>query len=364
MKALLLSAYDAVSHQKWRKSLVENLPDIDWQELVLPARYFSWRFRGNSLSFSHEYADQLNQSYDFILATSMTDLASLKGLVPSLHQSPCLLYFHENQFYYPDNQSHHGVADIQLTSIYSALAADYLVFNSEFNRTTFLTGVSEFLKKMPDHVPRGIDASFEKKSQVIPVPVDVEKTSTHRKSSGQLQILWNHRWEYDKAPERLLNALKQVKGEFQLHLVGQQFRHSPKVMSEFKTALTDDRISTFGYLDLGSYQQLLSQCHLVVSTSLHDFQGLAILEASMAGCSPLVPDRLAYREIFSESFRYESFVNDEEKEAGILAEQIDERIVQFNCHGKLPVPNNLDRFKAENLVSKYRDLFNLVGGEH
>src|SRR5690554_445672 len=98
MRILLLSAYDAVSHQYWRKGLVNALPEHDWTVLSLPARYFSWRIRGNSLSWAFGERERLQQPYDLVIATSMVDLTSLRGLVPSLARTPCVVYFHENQF--------------------------------------------------------------------------------------------------------------------------------------------------------------------------------------------------------------------------------------------------------------------------
>ena len=98
MRILLLSAYDADSHVYWRKGLVEHLDEHEWTVLSLPGRYFSWRMRGNSLSWAFEQRELLSQAYDLVVATSMTDLSALRGFVPSLAQIPTLVYFHENQF--------------------------------------------------------------------------------------------------------------------------------------------------------------------------------------------------------------------------------------------------------------------------
>ena len=43
---------------------------------------------------------------------------------------------------------------------------------------------------------------------------------------------------------------------------------------------------------------------MVLSTALHDFQGLAILEACALCCTPLVPDRLVYPDYFEPAFCY------------------------------------------------------------
>jgi glycosyltransferase involved in cell wall biosynthesis len=52
------------------------------------------------------------------------------------------------------------------------------------------------------------------------------------------------------------------------------------------------------------YIKELSCCDLVVSTARHEFQGLAVLEAAACGAVPLVPDDLAYREIWPAECRY------------------------------------------------------------
>ena len=67
--------------------------------------------------------------------------------------------------------------------------------------------------------------------------------------------------------------------------------------------------------DLGQYRALLARADVVLSTALHDFQGLSILEATAAGCLPLVPDRLAYPEIFPPCCRYASYPEEPQREA-------------------------------------------------
>ena len=103
----LLSAYHAASHAAWSDWFLANLSDIGWLPLVLPGRYFRWRIRGNPLSWLDRLPDG---SPELILATSMVDLATLKGLHPRLAQVPAYYYFHENQFAYP-------VSDAQASSI-------------------------------------------------------------------------------------------------------------------------------------------------------------------------------------------------------------------------------------------------------
>ena len=46
------------------------------------------------------------------------------------------------------------------------------------------------------------------------------------------------------------------------------------------------------------------------------------MEAIAAGCTPLVPDRLSYRELIDESFRYQTDINCPEKEADFAVEKL------------------------------------------
>lgn len=320
MRILLLSAYDAASHQRWRQGLVQALPAWDWTVLTLPPRHFAWRIRGNPLSWMFEQHHILSQPYDLVVATSMVDLVTLRGLLPSLAALPSIMYFHENQFAYPVRQTDQRErVHFWLHNVYNALCADRVVFNSEFNQNTFLTGVQTLLQRLPDHAPLDAVSVLQQKSEVIPVPVEDFFFAPRTCSpTGPLAILWNHRWEYDKAPERLFLALRHLQDqniEFHLHLVGQQFRQQPPCFAEARKSLAP-HIQTWGYVpSREEYVALLRRCDVVVSTALHEFQGLALLEAVASGCIPLAPDRLAYCEWIPALHRYPSHLGDAETES-------------------------------------------------
>lgn len=52
------------------------------------------------------------------------------------------------------------------------------------------------------------------------------------------------------------------------------------------------------------YYGLLGRAHIAVSTALLEMFGIAMVEATLAGCIPLVPDALSYKELFPDNFRY------------------------------------------------------------
>lgn len=313
-RVLLLSGYDAASHQRWRQGLADNLPGVEFAQIALPPRHFSWRIRGNSMSFAGLHREALTAGYDVLIATSMVDLSSLRGMVPALAPLPTALYFHENQFAYPKSTAAHASVEPQIVTLYSALCADRLVFNTAFNRDSFFAGVEQLLRKLPDLVPPNIVTQLQARSSVIPVLLE-DKCFVPREAAAspnlRPQLIWNHRWEYDKNPALLLHALEllasQYDGElpFTLHVVGQSFRKVPPEFASIKQLLTDaGGLGQWGYLPSEAYRALLQTSDLVLSSADHDFQGLSVLEAVAAGAAPVVPARQAYPEWFGAAACY------------------------------------------------------------
>jgi len=305
-RILLLSAYRADSHAWWADWLQSAFPDVDWQVLELPGRHFRWRIRGNPLSWLEPMEAALANA-DAVLATSMVDLATLRGLFPALTRIPNLYYFHENQFAYPTRAQQIRSLEPQMVQLYGALAADEVLFNSQWNRDSFLAGVDALLERMPDAVPKALSARLAAKSQVIPVPLKPIKLNGAIVRDEQL-IVWNHRWEYDKAPEVFAEALELLakRGvDFRLALLGSRPVTTPHALMTVQTQF-DPVIVANAHLPRADYERTLSQAAIAVSTAIHEFQGLAMLEAASAGAVPLVPDTLVYPEHFALAYRYQA----------------------------------------------------------
>lgn len=324
--ALLLSGYDARSHRHWRQQLTCGLDHLKWTTLSLKDRHFAWRVGGNALNFKAAYEPQLRQQHDLVLATSMTDLVTLRAWYPHLTEVPNHLYFHENQFAYPPNQRQQGLLEIQLKSILNAIAADHLAFNSQYNLDTFLNGVKMFCQRMPDGIPAGLVDQLAMKSVVLAVPIGDEcQAHSPRPVNPNTQIVWNHRWEHDKGPDTLLAVLQRcaehpVARGFRFHLLGQQFRHLPPAMQRILDE-HQDQCDHIGYLDSRQdYLTVLGQADVVLSTAHHDFQGLALQEAVACGCVPVVPDRLAYPEYYPAEHRFHSTPDQPEQEAAAIVD--------------------------------------------
>ena len=340
---LLISAYDALSHRIWRQDLATNLPGIlpgaRVCTVALPDRYFSWRARGNSLTLAAH--PDLQRNYDVIIATSMTDLAALRGMNRFIGDTPAIVYFHENQFAFPD-RSAEGEIDRQLTTIYTAMAGDRLFFNSTFNQQTFLAGAQHLLDRMPDGVPRDISARLEAKSQVVPVSIDLFEFGSGQSSKA---IAWNHRWEHDKGPGNLLQIVDRLidrNTDFELGLFGQQFRSQPAEMEVLiKRLKGEGRLKHLGFIDNRSdYLRKLSEHRIVLSTTDHEFQGLAVQEGIAVGCIPVVPDAFSYPEYVPAELRYSN---------PLQAVELIEHILQGEDIPRL----SLESYKWENLSPQW-----------
>ena len=216
------------------------------------------------------------------------------------------------------------------TNISTALAADRLVFNSEFHRREFLDGTGTFLRVMPDHRPRGIRQKLSPKASVVFPGVDFREQRRDRpprREAKPLTILWNHRWEFDKGPEVFFGALRNLVAggvDFRVHLLGENFQVKPKPFLEARDFLAE-RLATFGYLEKREdYIAALRDSDVVVSTALHEFYGSAVMEAAYCGCLPLLPRRLAYPEFHGEEFLYGEDAELESRLSRLAAEGLPE----------------------------------------
>jgi glycosyltransferase involved in cell wall biosynthesis len=178
------------------------------------------------------------------------------------------------------------------------------------------------MEKLPDYVVMNLSEQLAIKSTVIAVPISDEWFDLVRplkaKEETPLKLVWNHRWEYDKGPDRLLSVIKELNERevwFELNIVGEAFRQVPGEFNQIKNDFSKN-IKAFGYISSGqAYKALLSQCDVALSTSIHEFQGVAVMEAVSAGCLPLVPDRLSYQELIPQKYRYASHLDSPRQEA-------------------------------------------------
>ncbi|MEM7467525.1 MAG: DUF3524 domain-containing protein [Pseudomonadota bacterium] len=366
-RGVIVSPYHTLSHAYWADGMMRLTDVCDWQLVSLPPRFFGWRIRGNPLALAFDPSlSQALENIDVLVATSMTDLACLKGLTKHLQSVPSVLYFHENQFAYPPNAAEHNNLEAKMVTLYGALAADVVLFNSRFNRDTFFDGAQQMLKAFPDYAPIHCLKSIERKTTVVPVPLplndlqaEFQQAKVPWSPDRPLKIVWNHRWEYDKGPERLARIIEISEASrlpFEFTIVGQRFRNIPASLEQLSRDMPSC-IKHIGYVESkDTYLAMLASQDVVLSTALHDFQGLSIIEAMALGCLPCVPDRLVYPEYIPQGYRYTSQLKSIEQEAESVIVKLSDYLARLRDGEKLAPPDYC-QFDYSEALSRYENLF-------
>lgn len=359
MKILLLEAFYAGSHKLWADGLARH-SSHDIQMMKMEGRHWKWRMEHSAVYFA-EQIKKYDEKYDLIVATDLTNVAVLRGLLSSgreaggWHQRvPIVLYFHENQITYPWS---HDDPDVGLKrdnhygwiNYISCLSADHIFWNSDYHRRDFFASLPDFLDRFPDPYPQDTIKVFAAKSTVLPIGIELPPTAIGADRSDPPTIIWNHRWEYDKNPEAFFSALYQMTEEgtdFQLIVAGQHYKRYPQIFDEAKERLSD-HIIHFGYAKSRTqYHDLLHQSDIALVTSNQDFFGISATEAIAAGCIPILPDRLAFSEQLSrpecDAYYYQ---NDKQ-----MIDQLRQRLTH-------PLPTTLrsqvERYAWPMLIEKY-----------
>ncbi len=331
MHLLVLEPYYGGSHKAVLDLLLREL-DVTADVLTLPARKWKWRMRGAAITMAREarrlhdegVSSALSGSsrearrWDLVFASTFVNLAEFYGLAgEAVAGVPSVVYFHENQFAYPNRHTAEWDFQFPLTNITSALTATRCVFNSEWTKQTFLDAIPAFLAAFPDHQPKGVAEEIEAKSEVLAPPFDPQPFDAARKSRGaggtprgeRLRVVWPHRWEHDKDPDtflRVVSGLVEEGLDFEVAIAGQSFRDVPESIASAVDSLGEHLVHSAQPRTREEYAKLLLSSDVAVSTARNEFFGLAMLEAAYSGCYPLVPDRLVYPEIYPEEFRYDS----------------------------------------------------------
>jgi len=304
MHILALNTYHGGSHQAFISNW-QSYSQHQWSLLTLPAHHWKWRMNHAAITFSSELKKKVSHDYDVLFCTDMLNLAEFIGLAPqSIQQLPRIIYFHENQLTYPDQTSEHKDLRYAFINFSSALTADEVWFNSAWHRDSFLESLEHWLKRMPDFRLKQEIQSIYRKSKVHPPGIDTKHfNKTEINTNKKFTILWAARWEHDKNPQCFFDALSLLKKhsiDFRLNIIGAT---SNKIPDEFLKAQIEfsDHIDNWGFADnKEEYINILQSSDVIVSTAIHEFFGIAVLEAVAAGCIPVVPNRLAYPETLAD----------------------------------------------------------------
>lgn len=299
------------------------IPAVTWTLKTQSARHFSWRVRASGWLWAlGDDPGMARTDYDLIIATSLTGVVPLRAMVSALHSTPLWVYFHENQFAHPlgDAQSEIHRVGWQFQSLQNAFCADWISFNTAYNRDTFLEGAASLLKRFPERLPGDPVRRISARSDVLPVPITDEFESYRSSPKEPSLIVWNHRWEWDKQPERFLAALRRLSGDgidFRLAMMGCGGGRNNAFAGD--AAALAKHIVHWGEAEANTYRKWIRKAGIGVSTAVHDFQGLSMQEIAQAGATPVVPRRLAYPECLPRAHFYEGSATDAAKDTADLA---------------------------------------------
>lgn len=238
---------------------------------------------------------------DVILATDMLNLPVFLAMTrPRFARTPIALYFHENQLTYPVGPRQKQKKELAFINYSSALAADAVLFNSDYHQSAFLDELPRFLKHYGDHNELQTVDAIQQKAQVLPVGIDLQRLDAHRPATipdAPPLIVWNHRWEPDKNPKPFFKALLELATagiDFRVAILGENFSQAPTAFLETREQL-GERVMQFGYVESqATYAEWLWRADVVVSTAYQEFFGISVVEAMYCGCYPVLPNRLSY----------------------------------------------------------------------
>lgn len=323
MKIALLEPFLGGSHKIWAEGW-QSHSEHDIEIFGLPGRHWKWRMHGGAVTLARKFREA-GVKPDLLVATDMLDLSVFLGLTRDLTaRIPVAMYFHENQLAYPwsptdadpslKRDNHYSFINFT-----SALAADRLLFNSAYNRDSFLQALPGFLKRFPDHRETSQIDLIRAKSEVLPLGMDLQKLDLPQASTQPNTppvILWNHRWEYDKNPELFFQTLMEFSDEgidFQLVVMGESYGKSPAIFGEARERLGNQIIHWGFEKDFEVFKKLMHRADILPVSSRQDFFGGSVVEAMYCGCRPLLPQRLAYPEHVPKAYAEQVFYNTDQE---------------------------------------------------
>jgi glycosyltransferase involved in cell wall biosynthesis len=299
MRVLFVDPFFSGSHRAFGEGLRERSRN-EIELLTLPGGEWRRRMRLGA----HELAralERIEGRFDALVATDMLDLPAFLALTrPRFERTPTMLFLHENQLTYPRVRGTTLNSWFGAINYVSALAADVAAFNSAFHRDDFLGALRILVEGPHNWLDREGIASIAEKAAVLPIGVDLSWAVQRipRGADGPPPlVLWNHRWEFDKAPDTFARAVAALAAKgvaFELALAGEPGPNPHPAMMELRDGL-GPRVRHFGMAaSTDEYRRLLSEADVVVSTARHEFFGIGTVEALAAGCIPVAPARFNY----------------------------------------------------------------------
>jgi hypothetical protein len=145
-------------------------------------------------------------------------------------------------------------------------ACDYNYFATNFHKNMFLENLS---------VPAKTDRAIRSGQPHDPV---VQQLTAYQGQEKHDVVMWPHRYNADKQPE---------------------------IAEDLATDL-NITITQKLNLDKEAYYATMGQAAVIFSCALHENLGISVMEGTLCGAMPVVPDRASYAEMYLPEFKYPS----------------------------------------------------------
>jgi len=304
MRVLLAEPWFGGSHRSWAEGFAAASTH-DVSIVGLPPTLWRWRLRAGAAPLADKIKEHVeaNRSWpDCLLVSGLVDVAALLGHLRAPAGALVVTYMHESQLVYPTVDGRVD-ADAVLRNWDSWLASDSVWFNSAYHRSRVEAALPSWASSQPEPIPSATVDSVIDRFEVHPVGVTPPRGV--RYPPGPVPVLlWPHRWEPDKAPEVFARAIDKLRSsgiEFELILAGEDTAAS--AVRRHIIESHGQSVLAAGPFPRVEYEELLHRADVVVSCAEHEFFGIAVVEAMMAGCVPVLPDAHSYPEVVPEPFR-------------------------------------------------------------
>jgi len=363
LRIQVLEPYAAVSHRlQWEGLARHGAHELSIDSL--PPRLWKFRMRTASFHFARllgERAAGGEAPPDLIVASEYLSVAEMVPLLPpSWRAVPIVVDFHENQLTYPLQEGEERDLHFAWSHLHAALVARRVVFHSEFHRDELLAALPALIRPVPDVDLGAIPGEIAARAVVLPLGTDLPAAPPRLEPVEVPTILWSHRWEYDKAPERFLAAVQELRsaGEaFRVRLLGQRFREEPRELEDLRDLLGEDLAGDAYLHSRGAYIEAIRGAEIVVSSARHEFFGLSTLEAIRSGLYPVLPAALAYPELLPEEARAWPCLYPEGELAPALAETLARVRRGEDAERRRAIVAGTDRYAWERVAPRYDELF-------
>ncbi len=311
MNILLVEPFLGGSHRAFIDGLSRHSRHQIFR-VTMKGSHWKWRMSGGAVTLA-EKTSEITEQIDLVFASSMTNLPAFIALTnPRFAHVPIVLYMHENQLTQPVPPSEERDITYCYINYLSVLAANFVFFNSDFHKKSFLDALPGLLAQFPDYQQSESIGRIAAKSDLLYPGLDLKvfdeavKRRRLRTQNERPVILWNQRWSFDKDPEkffRVVDKLDDAECTFDLILAGDHL-HDQASLFEQAWKRYGSRILHYGFVENNEqYSNLLQKGDYVVSTSQHEFFCTAIMEAVYCGCHPILPRNLTYPELIPKTLQ-------------------------------------------------------------